>query len=318
MADLSDVSKGLVSAIAGILFPGAYDPGSDETSVLAWQAPVRGTMTDCRTIRLYWGFPSANDITGELVAGKVHVSVSAEAGTTKLTTRFEQRWRRGPPRIPTLAAGLVGEVVTFTGEASATQVVGILVNHGPSAGSYAYRCTPADTPQSVAATLAAAIAGASASGAALTLAGEDILARVVCDQAATMEVRRQQQGFRIACWAPTPQARETVAGAVDAGLAGTPWLTLADGSLGRLIYRATETDDLPGKDRLWRRDLSYTIEYPTLLSKMQPVMLFPGATLNGGGAVMVPVTGNVLAGPAPIPGLTVSGGKLAVTVSKTF
>lgn len=314
MADLNDVSKGLVCALAGVLFEGAYAPGADGTSVLTWQAPVNGTMTECHTIRLYSGQPSANDLTGELVAGKAHVSVFPETGATKLTTRFERRWRRGPAAVPALTVSLAGAVVTFAGVASATQVVGLLVSHGLSAGSYAYRCTASDTPASIAATLAASIAGASASGAALTVAGDGILARVVCDQAASMEIRRQEQGFRVSCWAPTPQAREIIAGAIDAALADTPWLALADGSLGRLVYRTTETNDLPGKDRLWRRDLCYTIEYPTLLSETQPVMLFPGATLNGRGAVMVPAAGNVLAGPAPIPGLIVSDGTLVATV----
>lgn len=309
MADLSDATKGLASTIAGIVFPSAYLFGEGAASLLSWPLDDAATTTG-NIIDLYPGWPAVDALTGDLVAGHAHVSVFAEPGKTRDTTRYQLEWRPGAASLPTLTANLAGETITFAGTASASQAVGVLVESGLSAGSYAYRCSATDTPATVASTFAAAMHGATVVGAVLSVSGNAIAVRVVCDQTATMEVRRQEQEFRVSCWAPNPTARDIIAGGIDAALANLPWITLADGSAGRLIYRATETDDKVSEDRLWRRDLCYTIEYATLLSQMQPVMLFPGTTINGNGCVMLPSVGSMLVGPAPIPGLTVSNAVL--------
>lgn len=280
MADLSDAAKGLIDTVAAILFSGTYLPGAEGTSILTWQAPVNGTVAACSTIQLYRGWPGTNDLQGDLVAGKAHVSVFPEGGSTQNTTRYQLAWRQAGVTASTLIATLSGVTITFSGTCSATQVVGILIRTGASAGSYAYRCTVTDTPATVAAAFAAAIPSASSSGAALTVVGDTISVNSACDQSATKEVRRQKQGFRISCWTPTPQARDLIAAAIDTALADMPWITLADGSAGRLIYRTTYPDDLPSKDRVWRRDLCYTLEYATLLSEAQPVLMFPVGSIS--------------------------------------
>jgi hypothetical protein len=312
MADLSDATSGLASAVASVLFSSPYSFGASVASVLTWPLDDAAISTGA-IIDLYPGWPAAEALTADLVAGHAHVSVFAEKDQTRDATRYQPQWRASPAVAPTLTAVLSGDVITFGGTASPRQVVGLLVDHGVSAGSYAYRCLATDTPASLAATLAAAIKGASGSENSLTVTGDSISVSIVCDQGATMELRRQIQGFRVSCWAPNPAARDIIAGAIDAALADMPWITLADGSAGRLLYRSTDYDDRISADRVWQRDLCYTIEYATQARQLQPVMLFPGTTINGSGTVMVPSSGSVLVGPAPIPGLTVSNAVLAVS-----
>ena len=75
------------------------------------------------------------------------------------------------------------------------------------------------------------------------------------------EVRRQEQGFRITCWCPTPATRDAAATAIDQALSGQHFLALADGTSGRLIYAGTTVFDQSQNARLYRRDLNYNVEY---------------------------------------------------------
>ena len=114
----------------------------------------------------------------------------------------------GTPPRPTLTATIDGTSVTFGGVADVGQVAGILVD----GISYAYRIQAGDTPQSVAANLAAMARDKSIvrlSHGMLTIAGAgNLLARVVADASVRQEVRRQEQGFRITCWCPSPATRD--------------------------------------------------------------------------------------------------------------
>ena len=97
-------------------------------------------------------------------------------------------------------------------------MAGILVD----GTSYAYRTQAGDTPQSVAANLASMARVNSIvhlSNSTLTIAGAgNLLARVVANAFVQQEVRRQEQGFRVTCWCPTPAARDAVATAVNQAL----------------------------------------------------------------------------------------------------
>jgi len=78
--------------------------------------------------------------------------------------------------------------------------------------------------------------------------------------------------------------RDATAGAVDAAFAGllssagypTQFITLADAaqSAARVRYMGLTVNDTPAKDRVWRRDLVYSVEYATHLANLQPEMMF--------------------------------------------
>ena len=137
----------------------------------------------------------------------------------------------------------------------------------------------ADTPATVAAALAAQVPGAVLSGASITVPGAvDVEARVVGFNVATLETRRQVQEFMIVFCTPTPSLRHAAASLVDVALSQVEFLPLADGTNGRLLYVGDFIDDMVSKDAIWRRDLYYTVEFPTAVVQVQPTMLWG---LNG-------------------------------------
>ena len=172
--------------------------------------------------------------------------------------------------------------MTIGGIANAGQLVGILVDKN----SYVYGTRAGDTPETVAANLASSVASdwiVNVSGASVTVPGaSSVMARVVADASVMHEVRRQEQGFRITCWCPTPATRDVTASAIDLSLVGFQFIPLAGGSQGRLQYHGTLVFDQSQDALLYRRDLLYRVEYPTTVSALQSAMLFGDFILNAG------------------------------------
>lgn len=287
MADLSDVENALVSAVAQGLFPaGGYQPGSLAASAASW--PPVGNAAGAAapgSVKLYRGWPESSLLDADLVAGNSHVSVFPETGMSRLTTRYEDQWKTASPVTPTLTVSVSGSTVTFGGSGGSGQVAGVLVGAGATPSSFAYRVLTTDTPTSVASAFAAMIAGSTVNGPALTVPSSSVQALVGADQTAWLETRRQIKSFRVDVWCPTPAARDAVASLVDSTMAQFRWLALADGSAGRLLFVSDATEDKSSKDRVWRRWMRYSVEYPTTLIQVQPEMLFgiENVTPNGTG-----------------------------------
>jgi uncharacterized protein YaiE (UPF0345 family) len=171
-------------------------------------------------------------------------------------------------------------LVTIAGTANPGELVGILVNNN----CYVYGTRTGDTPEIVAANLANSARAdwiVSLSGATLAIPGaSSLLARVVAAASVMQELRRQEQGFRITCWCPTPATRDAAASAIDLSLVAFQFIDLADGSQGRLQYHGTLVFDQSQDALLYRRDLLYHVEYPTTVSALQPAMLFGDLVLN--------------------------------------
>jgi hypothetical protein len=103
---------------------------------------------------------------------------------------------------------------------------------------------------------------------------------VVADAPVKQEVRRQEQGFRVTCWCPTPETRDATAITLDLALSTQRFVPLVDGSSGRLTYAGTTEFDQSQNARLYRRDLTYNIEYATILCATLPAMLFGNLEMN--------------------------------------
>jgi hypothetical protein len=97
---------------------------------------------------------------------------------------------------------------------------------------------------------------------------------VVADKSVLREVRRQEREVVIACWCPSPALRDAVASKVDTGLAAVFFTSLADGTSGRISYNDTLEYDQAQNAMLYRRDLMYLVEYPTVILENDPSMLF--------------------------------------------
>lgn len=263
MADQSDVEQALVSAVSAALYPAGANAGSAIGSVC----------------RIYRGWPNAAALEADLAAGRVNVTVFPIDGSARNTTRWAREWSVVPVS-PALSVAVDGQTATFAGNAGAGQLAGMLVD----GKSYVYRTQPGDTPALAAAALAASVRAdrvAQLAGSSVTVPGATrLVARAVADAVEMQEMRRQEQGFRVSIWCGTPGSRDAACALIDAALAGTAFLALPDGSAGRLRYRGTATMDRLQDAELYRRDLLYAVEYPTMLSGIVPAMLFGDLGLN--------------------------------------
>jgi hypothetical protein len=263
MPDLSDVEEALAALVSQALYPSGVDNGSAVGVVC----------------RIYRGWPSSTALNADLQAGRVNVTVvpDTESGTT--TTRYATRWQT-QPMAPSFAAAVHANEVAFSGNPTQGHMIGLLV----AGKSYVYLPVAGDTPELVAASLAASIRQdrpVQLSGRRITLpGGEAVVARVAVCGTAYSDVRRQQRDLRIIFWCPDPIVRDQTVSAVDHALARQAFVQLPGGSEARLGYSGTAVYDQAQNALLYRRDLIYTVEYPTIIEDSLPAMLFGDLLLN--------------------------------------
>jgi hypothetical protein len=264
MADISDVEQAVADAITASLYPG----GSTQSSIV-------GSLC-----RIYRGWPSAATLNTDLAAGAVNVSVVTDNDSGKTTTRYLPDWEYTPLQ-PGIAATATTSSIIVDGTPGVGDVIGALVD----GYAYAYRIQSGDSTDQVAANLAQLIETnrvALVYGTQIDLPGaRSVVVRTVRDCPASFESRRQEKDVRIICWCPSPEVRDTVATVIDAALNQVNFLTLADNTTARIIYRNTASYDQAQNALLYRRDLVYTAEYPTVMNLEQPSMIFGAAAVNG-------------------------------------
>ena len=296
MADIADIERAIVAVAAGGLFPaGGYLSGaltaSAATAVPLPTPSVPSPTSGPVSVRLYRGWPEAAALTADLAASAAHVSVYSDPGMSRDVSRWPQIPVQITNNTPTVTAAVSGATVTLGGTVTAGNVVG--VQFGAPAAAYAYVLQATDTLTTAAAALAGKIAGATSSGAVLTLpSGIDLAAATMVPQSTLTITRQQVQGVRVVTWAPTPQARDAIVAIVDGAFAGlknsagafTRFMAVGANEAARIQYRGTYTNDVPARDRVWRRDLCYQIEYPTTLIEQVPAALFIGGPMQANGA----------------------------------
>jgi hypothetical protein len=266
MPDQADAENALVQLATNALYPS----GAGVPSAVG------------ATVRVYRGWPNAAALDADLATGAVNVTIFPVPGATRNTTRYPPIWH-SDKAMPSLIVTVAGTIATFAGTAATGQLAGMLVD----GKAYVHRLGPNETPALVAAILGAAIMAdrpAIVVGASVTTPGAIPIARTAADATATAEMRRQVQTFRITAWCPNPSLRDAICAAIDPSFAATPFVTLADGSAGRLRFVSTTTFDQNQDAALYRRDLLYTVEFPTTLAAVQPSMLF--GTVGLGAAVI--------------------------------
>jgi hypothetical protein len=264
LADLSLVESALVSAITAVIYPSGTSGAS-----------VTGTP-----IRIYRGWPTTGPLSLDLAQGVPNISVFPVPGATRNTTRWYPIQIVQSAR-PTLLAAASGATVTFSGIAAAGQLAGILADNQP----FVYAPLATDTPAVVAASLAQAIRAIRTcwlSGTSVTIPDAmHIIGRVSTAGTTTTEWCRQQQSFRITLWCPNPILRDQIAALIGAALSAIAFLTLADGTSGRLRYRSTASVDDDQDAQQYRRDLIYDVEYGTTQTLQSPSMLFGDVVWDG-------------------------------------
>ncbi len=264
MADLSDVEAALVSAVTGVIYPS----GVAAANVIG--APVR----------IYRGWPLLGPLGNDLAAGVANISVFSMPDASHNTTRWAPV-ANTTAGVTTLTVTVSGNSASFGGIGGSGQVAGLLVANKP----FVYRGRAGDTPALVAAMIAEAVRAQRAcwlSGSTVSVPGaSSIVARVVADGSLLTEWARQKQGFRISAWCPNPMVRDQICSLVGNSLATQSFLTLADGTGGRVRYRSTASFDDDQDAQQYRRDLVYDVEYGTTFEQAAPAMLFGDLMFSG-------------------------------------
>lgn len=250
MADISDVLSVLVALAAQTIYPN----GTSQPSAVG--VPVM----------VYQGWPDPNTLDADVAAlnagsgGHVHVSIYPRPEERK-TTRYQAAWHPISTIPATLTLTLSGQLLTVGGTVSLPQNLLVLAN----GAAHTYAVQVGDTLTSIATAIAALIQGASSAGAVVTLPGDVTVtaARVGGSGQMLREVRRQDRTIQITVWANSPTNRTAVAVALDGALAGIEFITLPDGTAGRLVYRNSPISDELSKSQVYRRDLFYTVDFAT-------------------------------------------------------
>ena len=262
MADLSDVETSLAAAIVQVIYPG----GTEVPSIVG------------HSVKIFRGWPSPIGLNADLAANVASISIFSDPKTTRETTRYPRVWRTSLVIQPSIEVTVNGRTATLSGSGGAGQVVGLRI--GSQTISIPVSAT--DTPVSLAAILATLVPGAISSGATVSFPQASLIeGRVVGSGSASMETRRQEQGITVSVWCSDPTSRDEIAGSLDSALSLIDWLTFSDGSTGLLRYKETLEVDTSENANLYRRDLVYTIEYPTIVTQTSSQMIFGIGYIDG-------------------------------------
>lgn len=250
MPDLSEVESIIVSLVTQVIYPN----GTAATSATGDK------------VKVYRGWPIPAGIDNDLKQGIVNISVFP-TDSDQNATRYSREWMELPSPPVTLTMTAEGETVAIGGTACCPVNTAILVNGTP----FVYPVQATDTPTTIATALAALISAqraASSNGPVVTVPGAaSLVARVGAVGSIVQEVKRQKQGFRISTWCPSPHVRDAIAGTLDPALSDLTFLSLTDGTAGRIRYERTQVIDIHQKIGVYRRDFLYSVEYATTITQ---------------------------------------------------
>lgn len=246
MPDLSEVEAVLVSLATQFLYPHGT-------------AAASATGDPCKVFR---GWPIPGNLDRDLKDGIVNVSVFPLDGEQNVT-RYCREWMELPSPPITMTLTATANTITVGGTPCCPVNAAVLVNGKP----FVYPVQATDTPTTIATALASLIntwAAASSNGPVITVPASITLeGRVGAVGEVVQEIKRQKKGFRITAWCNGPLVRDAIARTLDAALSDLSFISLSDGTSGRIRYERTHTIDSAQRVGLYRRDLDYSVEYAT-------------------------------------------------------
>lgn len=247
MADISDVMQ----TIAENLVTPIYPDGLLEPSVCGVQVTIET------------GWPIRSQLDKDLSDGKAHVSVFP-TNKERVMTKFERNFQSLTFTAPTITLTVSGQTVTVDGTIQVPQTVMLIVN----GIGYAYAIQESDTVDSIATNTAALISGASAVGNIITISSAfRLVARLSTPYTASQEIARVDRVFMISCWCPTPQIRAILGPAIDVYMKQNFKIILLDNYYAQVFYDSTGYIDSLEKQRIYREDLNYKIQYATTVTE---------------------------------------------------
>lgn len=254
MADESDVGSALVALVAAA----AYPTGTGNPSALGSPAMIQR------------GWPVPASLDAALAAGKITISVFSQNGSERNVTRFPTDWVTLTPAVHTLTAAVAGNTVTIGGTVASPQNVLISVGDFPATmKTVVYAVQPGDSLTSIATGLAALLVAAgvaaTSSGPVVTLPATAIITTKIGGYGTVVrELKRQERSFTVTLWCSTPAQRDVAGPVIDLALVKPENLLFADGTIGRLMYERTMILDEKETIGIYRRDIVYRVEYPTI------------------------------------------------------
>jgi hypothetical protein len=266
MATQADVENALAAIVANILYPN----GTATASVLG------------NTCCVYRGLPAAPSLDAALASDILHATITPSATASKNVTRYPRQWNTVSPVAYSLLVNVWNQTATFSGSCLVGQLAGITFNEF----IFAYALQSNDSPATVASNLATLLRSSSYiveySGTSITVpAAANFSVRIVQGAGALLETKRQMKEFKISLWCGNPTQRDRASGLIEQAVSDMNFIYLADGSSARIIYVGAETSDMAANAALYRKDILYSVEYPTTIAQILPAMLFGTTIVRG-------------------------------------
>lgn len=247
MATIDDVQNAMVNVITPALYPN----GTNNPSIVA------------RDIYIYPGFPLKQNLDADLAAGNINVSVFAQKGMTRNTTRVRDLYADTAIDVATIILDVVSNTVTVNGSVTVGQTSVVIVN----GIGYAYMAQTGDTLDSIADVLAGMIPNASALNNVITINNTNNIEARVSVPGTMRRILQSEEGiFRVRVIVPTPSQsiRETVGKAIQlAFLTLQPryYLQMPDGVSASIRAKGIEEINTYELDLALVRDYLYLVEY---------------------------------------------------------
>ena len=272
MANISSVE----AAIAALAASFTYPDGMGSQSVVG------------SDVRIFRGWPDPKQLNADMAARVCDVSVYSIPGGSRDTSRYPRTWHTLPVAAPTLTVSSSGNVVTFGGTPGAAQLASL----GVANIGYSYAVQTNDTLASIASALATAVNAdgrlvATAAGPTLTITttggnGKTVTGFANSTGTAWRETRRQEQRMMVSIWCPTPLLRDLLGGAIDNGFSDIDFIDAGDPITTRIRYFGTSETDSGTNASLYRRDINFLVEYPTIQTQTSAPMVFGVGTIDAG------------------------------------
>lgn len=255
MADIFDVADSLVARIASIVYPN----GTGQPSIVNFP------------LILYSGWPTSSKLDDDLKLPKPHITVYPRP-ETKNVTRYAPKQQVMSIAAATLTLTAHGNVVTVGGAMPSpftAHNLALIVDSQP----FIYPVQASDTLTTIATGLATLLAvsfpGTTSSGPVITLPANTvpIIARVGTTGVVTTEWERQTQRYQVTVWAQDPPTRKALGAAIRAAFSQIAFITMVDGFGARVTFQGNVPSDNFQKEKLYRYDLLYDVEYATTVTQ---------------------------------------------------
>lgn len=250
MADLDDVSNVLVNLAVQTMYP----DGTSQPSIVAKDTIV------------VQGWPIPDDLDRVLRAGGVYINVWPDDNEFNTTRHldFDEWYVVQQPPAPTITLTKSGTDVVVGGTVTLPQNVGFIVDNKTAAYALQQNDTLTTIASAVASRLVTAGVVATSTGPTIHLPNSSVVTARVGTWGRTLrQLSRQEKMFSIIIWAKDPVTRGAVAAPLDVALKSLSFISLPDGSEGRIRYVRTVQLDRYEKHLCYRRDLCYTVEWAT-------------------------------------------------------